>query len=494
MQIRIKLIISFLAVAFVGGVIGYAGLTGVNDIFEIFDEIADETALELSLLGEIDALAHKLQLEALRHHIINEELDEFKEINLTLDKKLDELRLLQEADDLPRKEESRENELLNELIITKSELYDTLLKFIEISSKDFDSQTTLSLKKELEQAEEKFNNIISQKISQEKEELTRRNDMGDHRLIDVSNIIVSVSIFGVLFAVILGVIISRSISIPLIKLRNASKQLDAGNYNIKLVPKGDDEVKDLIRTFNSMSLQVKKNLATEKEKAKNERLIAIGELAGRLAHDLRNPLSTIKVDIQMISATNQDSIPPKTIGRIVRAIDRMSHQIESVLDFVRQKPIILEHHSLSKIITSVRTMVKIPTNIKINFPKTDSKIWCDEEECEIVFYNIMMNSIQEIGDKEGQITIRVKETEKLVEIEFEDSGSGIPPENLNQIFEPLFTTKQEGTGLGLASCKNIIERFGGTISVKNNPTRFIVLFPKKTRPSISRQSLMNDQD
>ena len=81
--------------------------------------------------------------------------------------------------------------------------------------------------------------------------------------------------------------------------------------------------------------------------------------------------------------------------------------------------------------------------------------------------------------KFSQIKIRIKKTKEKHEIEIEDSGSGISPENLNQIFEPLFTTKQVGTGLGLSSCKNIIEQLDGTLSVQNNPTRFTIVLPKK---------------
>ena len=149
------------------------------------------------------------------------------------------------------------------------------------------------------------------------------------------------------------------------------------------------------------------------------------------------------------------------------------------MDFVRQKPVELDYYPLSNIFKSVKEMMNVPTNIKINFPETDVEILCNEKECEILFYNIITNSIQAIGNKEGQIIIRIKETKKEFKIEIEDPGSGISSENLDQIFEPLFTTKQTGTGLGLTSCKNIIGRLGGTISVKNNPTRFIIKLPRK---------------
>ncbi len=80
--------------------------------------------------------------------------------------------------------------------------------------------------------------------------------------------------------------------------------------------------------------------------------------------------------------------------------------------------------------------------------------------------------------KGGKIEILINEKDNMIILEFIDSGEGISDENLDKVFEPLFTTKQKGTGLGLASCKNIIEQHQGEISVKNNPTTFIIKLPK----------------
>ena len=89
----------------------------------------------------------------------------------------------------------------------------------------------------------------------------------------------------------------------------------------------------------------------------------------------------------------------------------------------------------------------------------------------------MLNAIQAM-ENVGELNIRIIENPGDLLIAFEDSGPGIPQDNINQIFDPLFTTKQLGTGLGLSICKNIVEQHGGTITVKNNPTTFLVKLPK----------------
>lgn len=99
---------------------------------------------------------------------------------------------------------------------------------------------------------------------------------------------------------------------------------------------------------------------------------------------------------------------------------------------------------------------------------------------EVVFSNLITNAVQAI-ENNGELNLRINEEPKEVIVEIEDSGSGIPQENISKIFEPLFTTKPTGTGLGLVSCKNIVEQHGGTISICNNPTVFTVKLPKNSR-------------
>jgi signal transduction histidine kinase len=164
--------------------------------------------------------------------------------------------------------------------------------------------------------------------------------------------------------------------------------------------------------------------------------------------------------------------------RVNDAMYRITHQIDNVLDFIKGKPLKFTTQSLQKILDS--TMQDLPKyeKIKIETVSTDTEIECDFEAMKIVLINLIVNAMYAIED-EGKITIRSEIKDNQVIIEIEDSGPGISDDKLEEIFEPLFTTKQEGTGLGLASCKSIIKQHGGKISVKNNPTRFIIELPRK---------------
>ncbi|KEQ55809.1 Sensor protein ZraS, partial [Marine Group I thaumarchaeote SCGC AAA799-N04] len=131
--------------------------------------------------------------------------------------------------------------------------------------------------------------------------------------------------------------------------------------------------------------------------------------------------------------------------------------------------------SFEKTLRKIRQIEKIThTNTIHTIP--DIMLYVDEKQIQTVFSNIILNAID--ATKKGKISIIAKETEDGIQIEFIDSGPGISKDKINNIFEPLYTTKQSGTGLGLSSAKRIIESHGGIIEVQNNPTKFTITLPK----------------
>jgi len=225
-------------------------------------------------------------------------------------------------------------------------------------------------------------------------------------------------------------------------------------------------------------------LVEEKTQAvlKSERLSAIGELSGRLAHDLRNPLSVMKMSVDLIKqhpadAKISDSIITKRLDLIEKSIERISHQVDDVLGYVRNSPLKLSAVSLRAMILGSIDKITVPDDVTIKVSDSDVIADCDSIKFDAVFVNLIINAIQAMPQG-GVIEVQIKSDRDDAIIDFIDSGIGIPQEFMNKIFDPLFTTKQKGTGLGLASCKNIVEQHNGKISVKNNPTTFTIRFPK----------------
>ena len=230
-----------------------------------------------------------------------------------------------------------------------------------------------------------------------------------------------------------------------------------------------------------MFFMMNKNLQLVKQSINTEKLLTVGKLAASLAHDLRTPLSTISGAMILLShnSENLDEKNKNYISKSNTAVQRMNHPIDDVLNYVQTGELLLSEVSFNQIIHSPGVLPAIPSNIKLNLPYNDISFKCDSRKFELVMNNLILNAIQAIDGKSGTVTVRLNEDRKNVIIEVEDSGPGIPKNKLGRIFEPLYTTKYRGTGLGLASSEHIVNSHKGKISVSNNPTRFIILLPKK---------------
>jgi len=245
----------------------------------------------------------------------------------------------------------------------------------------------------------------------------------------------------------------------------------------------EETQEELKNERDNLEIQVKQKT---KQLLKAEKWTAIGELSARIAHDLRNPLSIIKNSSELIQMS-QKNMDKKTKGhweRLDRGIYRIRHQVDDVLDYIKDNPVTKKPAKISVILHGSLERVEIPDTIKIKLPKNDAIIPCDSERLGVVFVNLILNAIQAIGNKKGEVYINIAdEPSDIVLITIKDSGPGIPKKLIPKIFDPLFTTRQVGTGLGLPSCKNIIEKHGGSIDVsspKGKGATFLIRLSKKT--------------
>ena len=167
-------------------------------------------------------------------------------------------------------------------------------------------------------------------------------------------------------------------------------------------------------------------------------------------------------------------------NKIKHSLDQIMHQINDVTDFVRINPTKFQKNRLQDLIKNALEFMTIPKDVIIELPQDNPEINCDESQMSIVFTNLIFNAIQKFEDK-GSISIQYDSDASSHIIKIIDSGNPIPDDILDKIFEPLFTTKQKGTGLGLVSCKAIVEIHNGVLSVMNNPVTFTIVLPKNLR-------------
>ena len=246
----------------------------------------------------------------------------------------------------------------------------------------------------------------------------------------------------------------------------------------------EKEIQERLLKMEDDLLQQNVTLLSEVEKksgelVKTERLATIGTMASRLAHDLKNPLTIIHTYADMLTPEILAKLEPQDREkwfRLQTSVLDMNRIVEDVLDFARTTEIKKKKVSFLSVLKLALNHVKSSYGIAINLPDKDISVKCDARKMEGVMSNLINNAVQAI-DGQGEIDIEMSSDSKNLTIQVKDSGPGISEKDLDKIFEPMFTTKSTGTGLGLVICKSIVEQHGGTISVSNKPTTFTVTLP-----------------
>ncbi len=240
----------------------------------------------------------------------------------------------------------------------------------------------------------------------------------------------------------------------------------------------------------TVALRTAELKAMQERLLKAERLAAIGELAGMVGHDLRNPLQGIKNATYYLKRKGpviSEYQSKEMLETIDKAIENANKIINDLLDYSREMHLEITDCRLSTLLEDTIRVIQVPDRIQIaNRVLAETQIMVDADKMMRVFVNLIKNAIDAMPDK-GRLEITCRQTRDNVEISFADTGMGIPPEILQKLFTPLFTTKAQGMGFGLAICKRIIEAHGGVIGVEsevNKGTKFTITLPIKSRITV----------
>ncbi len=279
------------------------------------------------------------------------------------------------------------------------------------------------------------------------------------------------------FVSIVSVMISNSIVQPLSYLEQMAKKFSRGDLSAKINLNATGEIGSLARTLEKM----KNDLASlQQETLRNEKLAAIGKLSGSVAHDIRNPLGSISNSIfflNMVSENSQDAQLKKHLGLMQTEISRVNTIIDDLMDFSRENKPNLILNDLNELLTKVVKETDNLNNIICNMELDEDLplFMFDEVQMQRVFINLINNSVQAMVDG-GELHIVTQLNENKIQVQIADNGSGISENELIHIFEPLFTTKSKGVGLGLSITKTFIEKHNGQIEVQSQPTQGTTFF------------------
>jgi PAS domain S-box-containing protein len=235
-----------------------------------------------------------------------------------------------------------------------------------------------------------------------------------------------------------------------------------------------------------------RNDITEKKKSeemlhRQDKLAAVGQLAAGVAHEIRNPLTSMKGYAEFLQLDEKDPQRQEFIEIILDEIDRVNNIVEEFMVLAKPKAVELEERNIIPIVQNVVSMLKFEArkrNVKLEFDTVEEivQIECDENRLKQVFLNFIKNGIEAMPDG-GDLRVKAEIHDENIVISIQDTGVGIPPETLKKIGEPFYTTKKNGNGLGLMVSFKIIESHNGKVyieSEQNKGTTFKILLPAKT--------------
>jgi signal transduction histidine kinase len=235
----------------------------------------------------------------------------------------------------------------------------------------------------------------------------------------------------------------------------------------------------------------RKELERDASRLRQERLAYVGTLASGLAHEIRTPLNAILMNIDLV-AEDIDSVAEgkreefaTRVGRMKREATRLRKTLDSFLAFARppkleRMPVKVNGY-LAELIEFVEPEAgRHGIAIERDFQDKLYPVYVDQHQFAQVVMNLLTNAREAVGEQ-GVITVRTRETDDWVEIDVEDNGGGVAPDDEPRVFEVFYSTKEQGTGLGLGIARRIVEEHGGELVLENHPgrgARFVVRLPK----------------
>jgi len=302
----------------------------------------------------------------------------------------------------------------------------------------------------------------------------------------------AVAICAVLLAV-LAVLIQR----PLVELQEKMARLEQGDLGVAVdFARRNDEIGDLGRHFNEMVRQLRESREEiqrlhSSQMSRAEHLATLGELAAGLAHEIRNPLGGIAGVIEIIGRELPETSPSRDVLKEVQAeVLHIKKILSDLLEYARPRPPefrLADLNATAEHAVSLARQQALSRPIRIELLPADNlpPVEHDPSQMQQVLLNLLLNAIQAI-DGPGSVRVELAARDHTAVISVKDTGRGIAPEHLRQIFRPFFTTKGKGTGLGLSLARRIVEDNGGRIEVESMPgegSRFTILLPFRRAPN-----------
>ena len=284
---------------------------------------------------------------------------------------------------------------------------------------------------------------------------------------------------GALACVILTLLLVRNLQIGVQKIEKGLQDLEVNLASRIRTEDDPDEIKRIAFAINRLGASLQEKIESEKlieDRLRHaERLAALGRLVAGVAHEVRNPLATIRLRVQMCEEASEDSVILESCGIALEEIERLNGMVNRLLSFSRPVHLHPEPTNLTQLVEQrlacfrerARSCeVKIITNMNGN----SRLVSVDQSRMAQVFDNVIQNAIEAMSEAGGNLCVNISEAgqnraDRSIYVEFSDTGNGISTSDLGRIFDPFFTTKPTGTGLGLSICHELVRAHRGEIQI-----------------------------
>lgn len=308
----------------------------------------------------------------------------------------------------------------------------------------------------------------------------------DDRISSFLVALVNLYLFLFLALLVVGIFMARGLTVPLDIIRNHLRSMSLSGKNTLIAWNNKDEIGKLVQEYNTMIIALQENAA---RLAESEREVAWKEMAQQVAHEIKNPLTPMKLNIQRLQRAYHEG-DPEVDSLFEKVTDMLINQIEGLTRIANEFSSLAkmpvgkaQETDLKKVLDEIAQLYSQSTNIEIRLivSKDELNVLIDPEQLSRVFNNLVKNAIQAIPEgRKGLIEISAFLDKDIVKVKVRDNGIGVPENIQSNIFTPKFSTKNSGMGLGLAIVKSIIVNSGGTISFKsiqNEGTTFLIELP-----------------
>ncbi len=286
-----------------------------------------------------------------------------------------------------------------------------------------------------------------------------------------------------LFSILMGYLFSRKITAPILKLVEGTRKVAAGNWDYRVEVKSRDEVGQLVQAFNQMVHQIKQK---QDQIISLEKMAAWREIARVLAHEIKNPLTPIQLTVQQMRDKYEGQDPhykhllAECTEIVTEEIENLRKLVREFSEFARMPQLEKRPGNLNDLVVEVGKLYQ-EKNLRVQTDPSIPELNFDYEKMRRVLINLIENALDSLPrSNSGEVWVKTFCEESCLVLEVGDTGKGIPQEDRDKIFEPYFSTKKSGMGLGLAVVKRIVEEHGWQIDFEsevNGGSRFFIKIP-----------------